>query len=345
MRIGILTHPQAINYGGILQCYALSTYLGKMGHETVVLRREVDTPYWKYLFSKVATKIGLRKIYHRHYIDRSVNMSPFSIRYLNRTKPILSHKSMNKVCCKENLEAVIVGSDQVWRADYALNYGYEYFLDFVPSRVRKLSYAASFGLSTWGYSPEQTKRIKELLANFNGISVREEDAISLCKTHLGLEVTQMPDPTLLLTASDYDKFASTRIVDGKYVFIYWLGDKSLVKDSMDKYETSGYKVVYVGLREQRLMPSIENWLSYIKYADFVLTDSFHGCVFSIIYHRPLVVFENKSGGYGRIMSLLQSIGANKERLMSLKEVDYTMIEKRLKTIREKVRLFFQNSLT
>lgn len=310
MKIGILTHPQHINYGGILQCYALSTFLSKLGHSALVIRREKDMLEWRWLASQFVNASRIRRLLHRNTIDKKAKIEPFSVKHLYRSKVIHSQRKMRDSCKDYGLDAVIVGSDQVWRADYAMQFGYNYFLDFAPQGVKKVSYAASFGLSTWEYSPDQSVRIKALLSEFAGVSVRENDAVTLCKEHIGIEVLQMPDPTLLLSDSDYDKLASPRLVKDKYVFVYWLGEERKIEPKIAEYESQQYKVIYVGLREQRVLPSVEDWLSYIKYADIVLTDSFHGCVFSIIYKRDTQVFTNESGGNGRLASLLTQFGVS-----------------------------------
>ena len=341
MNVGILTHPQAINYGGILQCYALSVCLEKMGHKAIVIRRGANTPCWRLIATKVIDSLGMRRFIHSRVIDKSTNINFFSEKYLYRTYPLLSQKAMRRVCEQYQLDAVIVGSDQVWRADFALSFGYNYFLDFVPANVKKISFAASFGLSTWDYTPEQTRRIKDLLADYRGISVREEEAISLCKDYLGLDVMQMPDPTLLLSAADYVKVTSPRLVKGKYVFVYWLGDKTLVEADAEIYRNQGYEVVFVGLREQIVLPKVEDWLSYLMYADKVLTDSFHGCVFSIIFKKELHVFSNVSGGNGRVVSLFKQFGFDGT---SVYEKDYGNSSSIFKSLQERAIEFLNHSL-
>ena len=344
MRIGILTHPLRFNYGGILQCYALTVCLKKMGHDPIVIRREFDKSFFLWEWIRAILRfMHFPRYYSSNAVDRTVNIRPFVDKYIVRTLPIRSQKQIKKVCRKYDLDVVIVGSDQVWRADYAMNFGYNYFLDFVPSSVVKLSYAASFGLSEWGYTNEQTLHIKDLLKNFRGISVREEDGVRLCRRYLDIDVQLMADPTMLLSVADYDMISSSRLIKDNFVFIYWLGDKTEIIPTIDKYKAEGKIVVYVGLRDVKELPSIENWLSYIKYADIVVTDSFHGCVFSLLYHRPLQVFENKSGGYGRIMSLIHLLGLNEEQLLQ-SDYNYDIIEKKILEIHDKSKRFVLNSI-
>ena len=309
MRIGILTHPQGANYGGILQCYALSTYLKKLGHTPIVIRRESDKGFFLWtLIRNILIALHFPRYYNPNACDKTRLIHPFVEKYLTRTQPIRSQKQMKKVCEEYKLDAVIVGSDQVWRADYAMNFGYNYFLDFVPSNVKKLSYAASFGLSDWQYDLEQTNRIKHLLSSFSGVSVREENAVRLCEDNLGITPKFLLDPTMLLKAEDYEKIISPRIIKDKYVFVYWLGDKSLVANDIDNYKSQGYRIVNINLRDEREQESVEDWLSYIKYADFIITDSFHGCVFSILFKKRFIVRMNKSGGTSRLESLFKMMG-------------------------------------
>ena len=340
MKIGILTHPQGSNYGGILQCYALCTYLRKLNHEPIVIQRIANRSFFLWEWTRSLLKaLHFPRYYKPNVIDRGVHIRPFVEKYLNRTVPIRSNCDMRKVCTKYGLKAVIVGSDQVWRTSYAMRFGYNFFLDFVPENVIRASYAASFGLSEWNYTKEQTNTIKKLLSRFKGISVREEDAITLIKDNTGFDAIQLVDPTMLLTQEDYNKITSPRLLSGQYVFVYWLGDKKDIKEQVDKYKNEGYRVLELYLRDECEQVSVEDWLSYIKFADLVLTDSFHGTVFSIKFERKFKVFENNSGGNGRILSLCKMFGinANKEVLCYNGEGDFI-------TLREKSRDFINNIL-
>lgn len=308
MKIGILTHPQGSNYGGILQCYALSIYLKKLGHTPIVIRRESDKGF--FLWTTIRTTLRalhFPRYYNPNSCDKTRLIRPFVEKYLTRTQPIRSQKQMRTVCDQYKLDAVIVGSDQVWRADYAMNFGYNYFLDFVPSNIKKLSYAASFGLSNWQYDLEQTNCIKHLLSSFSGVSVREENAVRLCEDNLGITPKWLLDPTMLLKAEDYENIISPRIIKDKYVFVYWLGNKSLVSKDIEKYKKQGYRIVDINLRDEREQESVEDWLSYINYADYIITDSFHGCVFSILFKKQFIIRMNESGGTSRLESLFKML--------------------------------------
>lgn len=336
MRIGILTHPLKSNYGGILQCYALVTYLRSLGYEPIVIQRQIDKPFilirWIITLLKL---LNISRYSHPNQIDRSINIRPFVDAHFICTVPIKSQRQMRKVCTQYELEAVIVGSDQVWRQDYAMKFGYNYFLDFVPEDVIKVSYAASFGLSDWKYTLEQTEKIKALLARFKGISVREDEAVSLCFDNLEVKAEHLLDPTMLLSAKQYDVITSPCKINGKYVFVYWLGDKSLITNDLVRYRNDGYNIIDINLRDNVEQFSIEDWLSYIKYANIVITDSFHGCVFSIIFQRPFIIYSNDSGGNGRLKSLFKMLGIENKLVAPDSWIDYQEISDTIKAQQQK----------
>lgn len=325
MRIGILTHPQAINYGGILQCYALCTQILKMGHEPIVIRREANRRLFIWEWIRTLLKVlHFPRYYTHNEVDKAINIRPFVEKYLNRTIPIRSQRQMLCVCRKYNLNIVIVGSDQVWRRDYAMNFGYNYFLDFVPSSVKKMSYAASLGLSEWQYNRQETEQIKKLLLRYVGVSVRESEAMRLLKDNTEIIARQDVDPTLLLDCYDYSVITSHRLINEDYVFVYWLGKKEKIIQKIKNMEKIGKRVIAVFLQDEKEQMSVEDWLSYIKYASFIVTDSFHGCVFSIIFKRQFEVLVNDSGGNGRIISICEMLGIDPEG-----HKDYSLVEQRL----------------
>lgn len=335
MKVGILTHPQHINYGGILQCFALATYLRMLGHEPIVIRREQNkSNVIKRILRSVLKFLGFKR-YRQVISDRAVNIRPFVEKNINRTQAINSNLLMNNVCVQYDLDAVLVGSDQVWRRDFANDYGWNYFLDFVPQHIIKASYAASFGLSTWDYTNNEGQKIKELLKSFKNVSVREKEAVDLCKDHLGVDAEVLIDPTMLLNASIYGKYSSDRLIQDDYVFVYWLGDLNDISKDISEYRSLGYTVKVVTLRGEHVVDSIEDWLSYIKYAKIILTDSFHGCVFSMIFHKQFVAYCNQSGGYGRIQSLFENMGISEKLDNPQMGVDYALVDSHMEKLRVK----------
>ena len=346
MKIGILTHPLVSNYGGILQCYALNTYLQKMGHETIVIDRRPNKDFFVWRWIRTILKVlHCPRYYMPNKIDKTIKVRSFVDRYIKRTKPIDTPSKMKKVCQQYGLDAVIVGSDQVWRADYAMKFGYNYFLDFVPDDVIKASYAASFGLSNWRYDETQSREIKALLSRFKSVSVREDEGVTMLKDHLGIEAQHLLDPTLLLSVNDYSSIVAERQFAEPYVFVYWLGNKSTIQSTIEKYQNDGVRVVDINLRDIQEQPSIEEWLSYIKYAETVITDSFHGCVFSIIFNKQFVIHSNDSGGNRRLISILKQLDLEGMLSDPQMEIDYSPVNNVVSTLQKSTFVYMNETLS
>lgn len=345
MKIAIMTHPLVNNYGGILQAYALTRVLHKMGHDTIILNRKPSRA--RNVLKSLAVFFHLPPFYAKEMVFRRryTKLSSFIDSYIQRTKPLFSGRSLWNYCKKENIGGIIVGSDQVWRADYALNFQLNYFFDFVPrgANVKMLSYAASFGLSTWGYSHKCTQKIKELLTRFSGVSVRELSGQKLCENNLGISSKVVLDPTLLLQSADYSQFI-TSIESEKYVFVYWLGKDEDKLASILSSICPSYRVVRISMSGVE-QSSVEDWLSYIKNATYVVTDSFHGCAFSLLFQKQFYLSLNESGGPDRIKSLLSQL-LIEEKLTDMEYIiDYKVVNQRLEALRQSSFEFLDSSLS
>lgn len=336
MKIGILTHPLGANYGGILQAYALSVVLKDLGHSVTILRRDHDMPIYKRFIKQLLIAIkhprynSHKYIELRRFVDKNINESPV----------MYSSKQLGRYLEKENFGAVVVGSDQVWRADFALGFGYNYFLDFVPSHIKKISYAASFGLSSWNYDLNQTQYIKSLIERFSKVSVREYCGQKLCKDHLDYNAQVLLDPTMLLESSRYSQIASPRKMEKNYVYVYWLGNEQEKQQILKMYK--GKNIIDISLRQNESLASIEDWLSFIKYADRIITDSFHGCVFSVLFNRQFVMYVNKLGGFGRIESLYKLLEIEYKLNDIYQDVDYKAVNEKIKVLRKESLKFLQS---
>ena len=216
MRIGILTLPLHTNYGGVLQAYALQTVLERMGHKVVVFdtsNKYSLPPLWKLPIS--LAKRLLLKCMGR--IDRI-----FIERYNNRVQPVITKeiqlfvdsKIHRKIISKfsrikaNEFDAIVVGSDQVWRSDYFLSWNCQSienaYLSFAKKwSINRIAYATSFGLDSWGYNEKQTEQCRQLLKKFDAVSVREDSAVKLCKQYFDVDALHVLDPTMLLDANDY----------------------------------------------------------------------------------------------------------------------------------------------
>ena len=330
MRIGILTLPLHTNYGGILQAYALQTVLERMGHKVCLIEKRskpLRLPLWKapLVYGKRIVKnlIGHpypifyeQKINHELPIIRK-NTDKFINKYIIRR--IVDDYSEIK---ETDFDAIVVGSDQVWRPKYFKGKIENAFLDFAKDwNIKRIAYAASFGTDKWEYTQEQTKRCGELLKLFNFVSVRETSGINLCISHFGVEAELEPDPTMLLTVEDYIQlFKESDTPKSSGTLLYYILNETPAKEAWIKRlaDTKGLIPFNVKSKSNkitsplsdRVQPSVEQWLRGFYDASLIVTDSFHACVFSILFNKTFLVFPNETRGTARIQSLLSSFNIN-----------------------------------
>lgn len=325
-----------------MQNYALQTVLKRMGHDVVTLR----VSYNKRL--SLGRTIRNKLSFWAHLIlhkDQGVTTKqdtfitrynePFISKYLTTTKPNRSSMDLRKATVDNNCEAIVVGSDQVWRKYYS--YVSSSFLDFASDMdIRRIAYAASFAVDNWEYTGAETLKYRDLAKKFDAISVREKSGIKLCKDYLNVDAQLVLDPTLLLRKDDYVKLieeAGEEKSDGE-LFSYVL-DKSPEKESiingiatklgMRRYECMPlYPTTYYNVKNhptESIYPPVTQWLRSIMDAKCIVTDSFHGTVFSIIFNRPFYVLINKERGAARFTSLLSRFGLETRIIMSIDEID------------------------
>ncbi|CAG37942.1 polysaccharide pyruvyl transferase family protein [Desulfotalea psychrophila] len=330
MKVGILTLPFNNNYGGLLQSYALQTYLKKQGHDVLVIQRvSSQISNFQNFKNLVKKMIGFCPI----IIDYSA-MKEFEYSNMKLTKPITCRKDYN--CIDYSFDAFIVGSDQVWRFDYTKDSKKEYFFDFVASSNKTLlSFAASFGIDKWTIDEQETENIKQLLNRFTAVSVREDSGIQLCADHLNFKAELVLDPAFLLHADEYRSLHVQEENNQGKVLHYLLDDNPayselsrkvceiLQKDSFTVGRKLEKRVLFWSFFHYR---SVYSWINGFNDADFVFTDSFHGVVFSIIFNKPFIAYANKKRGYTRFNSLLNIFGLNDRLVFDLTDFSSDIIK-------------------
>lgn len=340
MRIGILTLPLASNYGGILQCYALQTVLERMGHEVVVLDRASAAPSAGLVIRRCGSVL---KCLVRRYIRGQKNiaiLSPWRQTYLidksklddcsillkfvrkhiNISRPLRSSDALLKRVKRQKLDCLIVGSDQVWRECYS-PFLTDCFAGFLPEddKMLKITYGASFGTSEIPISEPMLETCKRLSSRFDAISVREKSAVGLVDQYFGKHAELVLDPTFLLDADDYvierPKTARSVTTEQDTLVSYVLDiDGQKAKIANDVACELGLKESFMGLSPKKSdgspdkMIPVQSWLDNFRNASFVVTDSFHGCVFSIINRKPFIAIVNHSRGADRFVSMLSQLG-------------------------------------
>lgn len=335
MKIAILTLPLHTNYGGILQCYALQTELEGRGHQVTVLNRRWPGPNARLVarrFASIAKCIvkkyllGQKDIvlmnpwaddYNIHKPSeaekkRHTEIRRFIKENIHLTKPLRSSDELREYVEANEVDCIVVGSDQVWRELYGPCIE-DYFLGFLPEGDKrvKVTYAASFGTADSPISEDHLKNCIPLAKRFSSISVREQSGVEIMKDIFGVDAKLLLDPTLLLSAEQY-KFPVKDMEKG--CLVSYILDETEDKIAILQEVTEALHLKNKKLRldatsqDDVVLPSIEEWLSSFANAEFVVTDSFHGCVFSIINHKPFIAIANKDRGLERFTSLLGTFG-------------------------------------
>ena len=320
MRVGILTVPFNNNYGGFLQAFALKKVILAMGHDVIFINRRRNLPqdykskirrlFYKFHILKDKKKIRIQEI--SKYTDE------FKRNYLEPiTEAFYTSKQLKKIL-NYNIDMIVVGSDQVWRYRYAKDSIDDYFCSFLDgSNIPRISYAASMGTSKMEYPQDKLKICSSLLKNFNAISVREESTQKMLKEYFCYyDAKIVLDPTFLLEIRDYKKlFDSNKNKRLKpYVFSYILDSNEIMNHEIDKYANLNNLDILAltaqsnNLYDMNIIEPVEKWLASIYYSENVVTDSFHGTVFSIIFNKKFAVYINEMRGSARIESLLKLFG-------------------------------------
>lgn len=317
MRIAIVTTEQVANYGGVLQNYALQERLRKMGHSPITLDRVYYIiPLRNYILAQIKTAVlrllgkSHRKFYPAYppVVQRSKDFNRFVKKHIKVTKPFVFYsKSLVE---RVKTQVVIVGSDQVWRrAYYGLDLMLDHYLKFAEScKIKRIAYAASFGVDELDYEEPLAEQCKELLQKFDAVSVREHSGVDICKKSFDVEAQLMPDPTLLLDRQDYEAIcADIPQHKGRYLLSYLLDMDERMKEAVIEFaQKRGLSVVFC-TSDADEMPSIEEWLALHRDAEFVITNSFHGTVFSILFNKEFYAVVNSERGASRFTSLLSQL--------------------------------------
>lgn len=379
MKIGILTQPLQNNYGGLLQNYALQQVLRRLGQEacTINLRykkkHSLKLLFWR-LVRLLLSEIAGRKIRiystptHKEAAVLFKHTRAFVENNISTTEPIFA-KLKPESLCDYGFGAYIVGSDQVWRPRYSPQLP-SFFLDFLAdnAKVKKIAYAASFGVSDWEFSEAETTAFGRLLKLFDAVSVREDTGVELCRHYFDRQAIQLPDPSLLLTAEDYTTLTARAQLpqSGGELFTYIL-DKTAEKDRIVHYiaQKQGLKAFSTGPGKNKagagrslqdyILPPVEAWLKSFMDARFVITDSFHGTVFSILFNKPFLCLANPSRGLSRFSSLLKLFQLEDRlvqpadesalnKLDKLNEIDWAKTNRLLQGEREKALRFLTTCL-
>ncbi len=331
-KIGVMTFWESQeNYGQLLQATALQIFLERNGNDAFLIKYDKSKAVKKKRpdLSARIRDIGWNKLLQASAVKRKFNsffgglakpdrhFDSFKDDFLKFSAQ--SYNSIDELKASPPVADVyITGSDQVWNHNYTVD-SEPFFLQFGPASTRRMSYAASFGHST--LPTELKKKYREYLKGFDGISVRESSGVELCK-QMGFDETQLvPDPTFLLDKTEWSAYGreDKQFSTGKKtkVFVYTIGNRSsATMDELISYVSAlpDVEVSHVSINKDfsgKRFPSIPEWLGYYQQADLVITNSFHGMVFSTIFNKNFIGIPSagdKAGMNDRLTTFLEKLG-------------------------------------
>lgn len=353
-RIGVLTfqYPENRNFGASLQSYACLKLMKYFSKDVKLIN------YYKESFNytlKGKVVLNLESKNFREYVKKFLNLMP------------KIEKDSNLEFLNREFDIFIVGSDQVWRSRYLSGKTLHYFFDFVESDKKKIAYAASFGVDVWEGDKQLTEKVSPLIKRFNYISVREESGIDICKNTFGINnAVCVLDPTLMIDKKEYqsilDDWKDKSHLKKKYIAHMLLDDTKQLKEGSKKIANYlDAKINYIKGRtinifgkSLTLYNKVSQWLTYLKDAELVITDSFHCTVFSIIFHKKFVVVANPERGIARLETLLGKLGLQDRFFTNIddvlksgildKEIDYEEVDKKLEVHRKYSMEFLRKAL-
>lgn len=357
--IGIVTWHYYPNFGSALQAYAMQEVLQQLGYTCEFInyrkrqfRNSYVKTFIKYIISNLSFMLSKNK---REKF--SFKFSRFEYEYLRQRR--IPYTTKNIIRCNSKYRIFLCGSDQIWAPNV---FDPIYFLSFVDSNKAKVAYAASIGLNQ---IPKELERAYiELLRRFDCLSTREENGAQILRDLLGYDIEVVLDPTMLLSGADWQKLVINPPFNDDYIFVYFLGDNPLHRETVKNMaRTMNYKIVTVSKfpADQELADFVDayagpkEFLGYVKNAKFVITDSFHGVCFSIIYRKDFYAYERFSNDdticqNSRIHNLLKRLKLE-ERIIKFSTVkafytsiNYAEVEDLLHAERSKSMNFLRNAL-
>lgn len=378
MKIGIITLPFNWNYGGILQTYALQFALKKLGHDSYTINRNTAPMSLKLKVLSYVRRSILKIVFRKDVVVRTwptkeeeKTIRQHTDRFIRENVQITdlfkSEKDFKNIG-KYNFKAFVTGSDQVWRPKYSPVLE-NHFLGFLPKNgdVKKIAYAASFGVGNWEFNARQTKICASLAQSFDQISVREDSAVNLCKEKLKVDSVVALDPTMLVDKEEYVKLVEKDNIPQlpgtllNYILDLTPDKKKIVDQVADEFTIKPVSIMPKGIfrevgkhkLDDCICPPVTNWLRGFMDAKFVVTDSFHGTVFSIIFNKPFLAIGNAKRGITRFSSLLKILGLEDRLVLnydeSIKEkintpIDYEKVNTILDQKKKEAYQFLENSL-
>ena len=366
-KVSLITLQNVPNYGSVLQCYATEQTIKKMGYDVETINylpeRMTKTGMLKNIKNKsnklkksLVLRTFARIVIFPSYLLRFSTFKKFRKHYLNMTKRV--YKNYDDLVKDAPIADVYcTGSDQVWNSEWNNEIDKSLFLVYAPDSKNKIAYAASFGKKE--LNEEEKEETKKLLTRYNRISVREKSGVDIIES-LGIkDSVNVVDPTLLLNGEEWRKISSNKYKNKKYILVYNLNrNKKIDNYAKNLSKKTGLKIVYLSYQlhdfykkgKMQCNPKVEDFISLIDNASYVITDSFHATAFSINLNTQfIIVYPGKFST--RLQSLLEMLNledrvAKNENDLSVveKNIDYKLINSLMMTMRKKSLNWLKDSL-
>ncbi len=307
MKVSILTYHWEDNYGAAMQAYATMRAVRELGHEPEFI--DLRLPYAPSIAQRIV--FGLKR--HRFNSFRKKFFTSLTPKTYWRVEEL--RKDPPKSDC------YLVGSDQTWNPNIAKELLPAFFLTFGDDGVRRVTYATSIGQNSWEGSPDiSDEEIRRSLSRFSNILLREDSAIDICRNVFGHDARQVIDPVLLFPS--YPELIGAPALSGEVITYKLIDDPGFYDMAKEIADSVNLPIRSIGSvrrpKDYRFAypETVEDWVRRLASASMVLTDSFHGTVFSILYHRPFVVYVGDPSRTTRIESLLRQLGLSDRLLTS-----------------------------
>lgn len=359
--VAIITYQRAINYGAILQAYALQKIIKEFGNNCEIIdyrNEKLENKHKKKKISECKNIKGLIKYFllYKNTNKKHDKFREFSDKYLNLSNPMYSRTDLIKN--ESKYDFFITGSDQVW--NYKINdMDTTYFLDFVKNKSKKKSYAASFGLSEIPLEYKQT--YKDLLSDFDSILIREKQGAKLIEELASKESTVVLDPTMLLSKKEWLTLSNkVQTLNDKYILVYAFGGSRNIKDlALNISYKTGYKIFWISNTYKynskiKFIKSAgpEEFLSLFNNAEYIITNSFHGTAFSINFNKQFFteLLDQATGVNSRLEDILELFNLDKRRILSSEvsviesQIDYETVNAKLEEERKKSIYLLKHSI-
>lgn len=352
MKVCTITCHDVYNHGASLQAYALMKYLKNIGNQVEIIDYKPDylsthynmfainNPKWEKNIILKTIYISLKLPRRLISLKRKKEFDNFRNEYLSITnKRYTSNEELRKNI--PDADIYLCGSDQIWNSLHKNGKDPAFYLDFVPNNKIKASYAASFATDT--IDNKYKSMVKTMISKLDGVSIREKSGVKIVKD-LGIEnAINVVDPVFLLDKDEWDKIG-TESFDEKYILVYDFDKSSLVeKLAKDIANTKGYKIYTINTDKPKYadkhfnLSGPKTFVSLVKNAEMVISNSFHAVVFSVIYNKNIAIVNRKENINTRMRDLLDDLQL-KDRLINenykieniLKDIDFEISNQILK---------------